>query len=96
MPINTLSATLSSGTASSNAFRCARGDVDYDIDVTGLTGTVTIQKSPDGTNWVDVGNSFSADSDGFVTTAGGYLRFTSSISGGSAVCQFWQDPLVES
>ena len=94
MPSTVLSATLSSGTASSSAKEFEPGDVYFLVDVTGLTGTVYLQVSDDGTTFYDVADgSFTADS-GVKTLihAGGFVRFTSSISGGSAVVRAWQDP----
>lgn len=90
--VNVDEGTLSSGTASTTGKEFNEGNVYYSVDVTGLTGSVTIQRSPDdGTTWIsDTDGTFSADDTGTILHGGGWLRFTSSISGGSAAVKLWQ------
>ncbi len=92
MPATVLSATLTSGSATSSATEFEPGPVAFAITVTGFTGSVTLQASPDGTTFYNVadGTFTASESKGTYSHEGGFLRFTSSISGGSAACVAWQ------
>lgn len=94
MPSTVLSATLSSGTATSDAKEFEPGIVYVNVDATGMTGSVIIEVSPDGTTFHTVGDGTYTDDSAVqvLNHAGGFVRFTSSISGGSAAVKAWQDP----
>lgn len=94
--ISVRSGTLDDSTASTNGLRIAAGDVSVSIDPSSVSGTITLQWSEDNSTWKDVEtwSSPSADVTDVVTTGGGYLRFTSSISSGSANVVIAQDANV--